>query len=273
MLDMNATQGVKLRVLHWNPLKPASKKPLIFVAGWVSVVSGWADFLGELVLERPVYYIETREKTSAGISLEKPLPEDFGMERIAEDLIRICSSLPVEMSNAIIAGSSFGATAILEALKGGRLIPRAAFLIGPNSEYRAPWFLDGLLLLPPSAYHLLKYIILWYIRSFRVDAVKEPEQMARYDETLRSAHPQRIKLSAKAAIKYSVWSGLETISIPVGLAYAPTDTLHESENIDRMAELLPKGKLIPCESNKYMHSAPLVKDIEAFISTIPRSRD
>jgi len=90
--------------------------------------------------------------------------------------------------------------------------------------------------------------------------------MARYNATLLSAHPLRLKLTARAAIHYQIWSDLETVHIPVGIAYATSDTLHKEDNIHRMFNLLPRAAKIPCQSNKYMHTAALVRDIEKFIS-------
>lgn len=259
--------GVHLRVMIWRPVEPASEDPFVFVAGWVSSVSGWVPLLEVMAARRPVYYIETREKPSALFEKAKLTPEDFRIERMAEDLICVCRKHGIASPKATVIGSSLGATALLEAMKGGRLTAGSAFLIGPNSEFRAPWYLRWILHLPASSYHGIKYLVLWYLRTFRCDVEREPEQMQRYDETLRAAHPLRIKLSAVAAIgrRYRVWPHLESVKIPVALAYAPTDRLHSSADIRRIAERLPCATLIACPLNRYMHSADLMKDIEAFV--------
>jgi hypothetical protein len=151
-------------------------------------------------------------------------------------------------------------------MKGGRLKCGGAFLIGPNSEFTAPRSLSWLLYLPPFFYHPVKYILLWYLRHFRVDAKKEPEQMKRYEETLRMVEPKRMKHTARSVIlgRYTVWSELETIHVPVSIAYAESDKLHALDNIRHMAEQLPFGKLNPCPTNLYMHSEQLLADIHAF---------
>ncbi|MBW2181288.1 MAG: alpha/beta hydrolase [Deltaproteobacteria bacterium] len=265
-----ADENVELLVMQWQPIRPESDVPIIFVAGWISAISGWADFLGALARKQPVFYIETREKESARVEIKKPKPNDFSIERMSKDLMNVCNSLPVNMEQAILMGSSLGATALLEALKHNTMTARAAFLIGPNSEFKAPAILKPLIDLPHSFFYIIKYFVIWYIRTFRVDAKKEPEQMKRYDETLRTAHMQRLKLSAKAAIKmnYQIWPDIETIQTPVALAYAPTDTLHTAENIHRMAESMPRATTVTCESNKYMHSSGLVDDVDNFIKSI-----
>lgn len=260
-------EGVRLRVMTWRPKEPVSEDPVIFVAGWVSAVSGWAPLLKVMAPRRPVYYIETREKKSAVFETAKLTPADFSIERMAEDLILVCNHLGIDSPRATAIGSSLGATALLEALKGGRLAAGTAFLIAPNSDFKAPWYLQWLLFLPAFFYHGIKYFIIWYLKTFVCDVKNEPEQMMRYRETLLTAHPRRLKLSAKAAIRkrYKVWPHLDSVQIPVALAYAPTDTLHSSANIRLMAERLPRATLVACPSNRYMHSADVLRDIEAFV--------
>ncbi len=266
-LTVPVQEGVHLRVMTWRPKEPVSEDPVIFVAGWVSAVSGWSPLLKVMAPRRPVYYIETREKRSALFEIAKLTPADCSIERMAEDLIRVCGHLGIDSPRATAIGSSLGATALLEALKGGRLKAGAAFLIAPNSDFKAPWYLQWLLLLPASFYRGIKYFIIWYLKTFVCDVKNEPEQMMRYRETLLAAHPRRLKLSAKAAIRerYEVWPHLDSVQIPVALAYASTDTLHSSANIRLMAERLPRATLVACPSNRYMHSADVLRDIEAFI--------
>jgi len=266
-----ASDDVKLKVLQWQPeiKEPEepekSVEPVVFVSGWISHVSGWTELLRSMTQKRPVFYIETREKISAQIKKEKIKINDFTISRIALDLINVCKRLPIDLEQSIVMGSSFGATALLEALKNNNLNVRCAFLVGPNSEFSAHPLMQKLLLLPDFSYHFLKYFILWYLRTFRVDAKKEPEQMRRYKITVKTAHPRRIKMSVKAAMKYKLWPNLETVQIPTALAYAPTDTLHSKDNIKKIAQTLPRGQIIACPTNKYMHSADLLKDIEDFI--------
>ena len=169
-------KGVHLRVMIWRPKQPAIANPIIFVAGWVSDVSGWAPLLEVMAVGRPVYYIETREKRSALFEQSKLKPEDFSIGRMAEDLIVACRQLGIASPASTVIGSSLGATALLEALKGGRLIAGEAFLIAPNSEFKAPWYLQWILCLPAFLYHGIKYFLLWYLRAFMVDVKRNPSR-------------------------------------------------------------------------------------------------
>ncbi len=258
---------VSLRVVCWRPKTDEAGPPIVFVAGWVSIVAGWTDFLRALTRRHPVYYIETREKASAQFHKRRLRTDDFRMERFSEDVITACSRLPVDMEEAVVCGSSLGATVLLEALKHERLQARGAFLIGPANEFRIPVSLRWMpYLFPSPAYHVVKHFIVWYFRHFRVNVEEEPEQMQRYERTILSAHPLRIKLSGRAFMHYQVWPDLETVKAPARIAYASTDKLHASDDMTRMAETIQTADLLPCASNKYMHSAPLAEDIERFLA-------
>jgi pimeloyl-ACP methyl ester carboxylesterase len=269
---ISVDEDVNLRAVSWQPKNDEAGCPVVFVAGWVSVVAGWAEFLHSLTEKHPVYYIETREKKSAEIKKSRLRTADFRMDRFAQDVITVCSELPIDMEEAVVSGSSLGATVLLEALKHQRLKAKGAFLIGPASEFRIPRFLAWMpYLFPSPAYYLVRHFIVWYFRHFRVNVKEEPEQMRRYRNTILSAHPLRIKLSGRAFMRYQVWPDLETVQAPTRIAYASSDKLHASETISRMANTIQQADLLPCESNKYMHSAPLADDVCKCITDIETS--
>jgi pimeloyl-ACP methyl ester carboxylesterase len=259
--------GVVLRVLRWTPAAAPTKPPLLFVAGWVSSVEGWVPMLRRLVRDREVYYLESREKSSARIDRSGLTPDDFSIERNARDLRQVVDALEIVPEDTVIMGSSLGATSILEALKADRIRARGALLIGPNSSFRFPLWGKVLVHSPASSYHVIKILVLFYLRHFRVDVKNEPQQMERYDRTLRTANPLRMKLSAMAVQNYEVWDGLDTVSTPVAVAYSPTDKLHSEDEIKRMAKMLPRGRLVPCPTNRSMHGEDIVAHLDGFISS------
>ncbi|HQL30496.1 MAG TPA: alpha/beta hydrolase, partial [Thermoanaerobaculales bacterium] len=260
--------GVELRVMEWWP-EQTSQPPLYFVAGWVSVVEGWRPLLEVLVRRRPVVYIETREKRSARIERHRLRVEEFRVQRLAEDLCEVARVHGVDRSSAIWFGSSMGSTALLEALKGARLPARAAFLIGPNATFNFPWWSLPLLRVPAASYSVAKHLVIWYLRHFRVDARREPDQMRRYERTLNAAEPIRLKLSARAAVGYTLWPGLETVTAPVAIAYASSDVLHAESEARSIVATLPAGLAVECPSNTYMHRAEVARDIDEFIAGLP----
>lgn len=263
---VTVADGVGLRLLRWQPERDNCADPILFVAGWISLVTGWVSLLEELVTTRPVYYIETREKESAEIPARLMHPDSFSISRLADDLVEVSHTLELDGRKTVLFGSSMGSNAILEALKGDRLAARAAFVIGPNAEFHFPWWGRPLVHLPPWVYSAARPFVLWYLRKFRVNAQEDPDQMARYVRTITAADPQRIMLSARAVIDYQALPGLETISSPVAVAYAASDTLHGEEEIRRIVGAVPRGVAVSCPTNTYMHTAAVVEDLDRFLA-------
>jgi len=259
-------KGVSLRLYEWRPENDKVDDPVFFVAGWISLVSGWVPLLEELVRTRPVYYLETREKESAEIAPNLMRPASFSVTRLAEDLVEASNQLELDRDRMVLFGSSMGSNAILEALKGDRLTAKAAFIVGPNAEFHFPWWGRPLVHLPPWVYSAAKPFVLWYLRTFRVNTREDPEQMARYVRTIRAADPKRIMLSARAVIDYEAMPGLDTISSPVAVAYAANDTLHSEEEVGRIVDAIPHGIAVSCPSNTYMHTAEVVADLDRFLT-------
>lgn len=256
---------VELRVFRWIPRERNDEAPLVFVAGWVSAVEGWADMIAEAARDRDLYYIESREKQSAKIAATRLGPSDFCVRRLADDLVTVCDEIGLGDGRTAIVGSSLGATAIIEAPKRGRLNASAAFVIGPNAHFVFPWWAKVLPELPAFTYHFSKWIALFYLKYFRVDSKREPQQIDRYIRTLRTADPLRMKLSAQAVQGYEIWSGLDSIEIPVAVACSPTDGLHREEDVKRIVDEIPKCELVSCPTNHYMHCADIVTDIRRFL--------
>lgn len=260
--------GVSLKVMRWTPRSAVESDPVLFVAGWVSVVEGWAPLLEAWVPHRTVIYLETREKRSAHIDSSRMRVLSFTIPRLAEDLVAAVARLEIDPARMLLFGSSMGSNAILEGLKHGRLGCRAAFVIGANSNFAFPWWGRLLTYMPAAAYHPAKYMVLWYLRRYRVNAREDPEQMARYDRTLRAADALRMKLSARAVLDYTIWPGLETITAPVAVAYARCDTLHGEAKAARIAEAMPTARAVSCPSNSYMHRAEVLDDVHRFLAEL-----
>jgi len=263
---LTVEEGVSLRLFEWQPEIEDGADPILFVAGWISLVTGWVPLLEKLVRNRPVYYLETREKSSAEITQDLMRPSSFSVPRLAEDLVEVSNQLELDGDRTILFGSSMGSNAILEALKGDRMKAKGAFVVGPNAEFHFPWWGRPLVHLPSWVYSAAKPFVLWYLRTFRVNEREDPEQMARYVRTVRAADPKRIMLSARAVIDYDAMPGLDTISSPVAVAYAANDTLHGAEEVQRIVDTMPRGVAVKCPSNTYMHTADVVTDLDRFLA-------
>ncbi len=259
-------EGVALRVFEWSG-QGSELPPLLMVAGWLTIVDSWAPVLARLAQTRRVIYLESREKASAGIRSEAMRKGGFRVECLGRDIAAVAAGVSLKIEDAVLVGSSLGANAILEGLKQGARC-RAAFLIGPNAEFSFPLWSRPLMRLPAVAYKSLVPFILWYLRRYRLDVRAEPEQYERYRRTVEGADFKRLKLSALALEGYRVIEGFENILDPVGVAFASSDRMHGEANARRLAEALPKGSVIPCPTNAFLHRPDVVNEIDRYVRMV-----
>ncbi len=251
---LGVSDGVSLKIIDFTPQNVSSKKPVIvFVAGWISLISGWQGVIKTLTAEYRVLYLESREKNSSSVPNVKKV--SFSMERLGLDISEILEKSVPASEEFILAGSSLGATAILEYCGSDKRKPSAAVLIGPNAEFRFPKLLAAIVpVFPPALYSLIKPVIKWYLRNFRLDKKNSREQIVKYENTLDCADPYKLKANALAIKNYKLWNNLKNIEVPCLIMGARTDTLHGTGDIKRMMEIMPYSSYMEFESNMETHS-------------------
>ncbi|MCX7678257.1 MAG: hypothetical protein N2316_03470, partial [Spirochaetes bacterium] len=79
------------------------------------------------------------------------------------------------------------------------------------------------------------------------------EQMRKYERTLDTADPYKLKANAIALMKYSSWDRLHKITTPCLIIGAKTDTLHSAEALQRMASIIKNAEYLEMESNSATH--------------------
>ncbi len=252
--SVEASDGVLLNVIEFIPAKDSENRPIIlFVAGWISMISGWKGVLQKITPEYRTVYLETREKSSSIVPKGKKV--SFTMDRLAEDISNIIAKTIPENRKFVAGGSSLGATAILEYLALNLRQPECAMLISPTPVFRFPKILGDLVpLLPPSLYLIIKPIIKWYLRNFRLDKKKEIEQVKKYEGTLDAADPYKLKANALALKKFTIWDRLSMVTAPILIIGAAADTLHGIDTLKRMLQMIPRSEYREMASNKETHS-------------------
>ncbi len=251
---ITVSDGVALKIIDFTPKRDNDKRPVIlFVAGWISAISGWRGVLRVVSPEYRTIYLETREKQSSIVPKNRKV--SFAMDRLSTDIGEAIDKLIPPRRTFIVAGSSLGGTAILEYLAGKGRKPLCAVLVGPNVEFRFPKFLGRVIpAFPPSFYLLLKPVIKWYLRNFRLDKKNEQEQVKKYEATLDAADPYKLKYNAIAIRNYSIWHVLPAVSTPILIVGAALDKLHGNESLKQMAETLPRASYRELASNRETHS-------------------
>ena len=262
---IQASDGFQLKVYSFTPNEPTSKRPVVFIPGWTSVMDGWAPLLSEWAGKRVIHYIETREKRSAQVP-KKIRVRDFEMLRHADDLKAVTDELNLD-SNVLWFGSSLGATVILHGMIEGLLRGEGAFLIAPNTKFRFSTWMIPIISAPWWCYPpLIRILGLPYLKW----RLKEPGQYIRYRRTMTQAHLLRLKRSVQANRRYDLPTKLSEVDIPIAICVAASDTLHTGNDSHGIADDLPNGVVVEVPSNQYAHEADVIADIDAWESNAVR---
>jgi pimeloyl-ACP methyl ester carboxylesterase len=254
---ITVSDGVKLLVTDFAPAPDTDKNEnivIVFVAGWISHISGWHDVLKALSREFRVLYVETREKKSALLPKKNVV---FTVERMALDLAEVVNS-KLGKEKFCFAGSSLGSAIIFDYLTNKDELfhkPEASILISPISDFDYPlWAKIVVKYCPASVYSVIKHPIAWYFAVIKVDRKKEPEQAEKYNNTIKSAEASRLKKNAKALEGYSIWENLGKIDSKVILLGAGTDKLHGIKSLKKMQAKIKNSEIELLASNKETHS-------------------
>jgi len=265
---LEVSDGVSLKMIDFTPDSIPEEKPVIlFLAGLISMISGWEEVLKILTSQYRVIYIESREKQSSTVPNVKKT--SFSMERLKSDIGEVIEKAIPPSAKFILAGSSLGASAILEYCGSEKRKPLSAILIAPNTEFRFPKFLGAIIpLVHPSLYFLAKPVIKWYLRNFRLDKKRSKEQVEKYENTLDCADPYKLKANALAIKNYTLWNRVDNISVPCLIIGATTDILHGTENIKHLLNVISCSIYIELESNMETHSEKAGNVILEYIERI-----
>jgi len=264
---VEVASNISIRVLRWVPAdsSASSLDPAVVVPGWGSVFEGWRPLLTEWVSRRPIVYIETREKKSARIT-RKVRREDFEMRHHGHDVAAVLGKLGIDSAEVDWFSSSLGATLLIDAYQNDVLAGRSSILLAPNPDFEFPLWARILLKMPlPKFIHpaLVRFAV-WIVER----RTEEEGQRIRYRRALLSQDLERLLLSSRANIRYSLPQDLSNASVPCAVMTASSDTLHGMDKVLDIVDRLPNAVLIEVPSNQYAHEADVLVEIEEFQSSI-----
>ena len=263
---IRVSEDVSLRVFIWKPNNDSLRNlsPIVMVPGWGSVFEGWRPLLSEWTGKRPIIYIETREKSSA-IFDKKMTLDDFQMEKFTNDIAEIIKFLDLK-NNFDFFSSSLGSTILIDGLQSKKIQGRSSIFLAPNERFKFPLWARILIKMPFPSFSL-KWLIntaIWGVER----RVKEEGQKIRYRRTLLSQNFERIRLSARYLMGYSLPDELAEIKIPCAIITADSDKLHGLEDIKSIIDRIPNAKMIQVPSNQYAHEPDVLREIEEFYESI-----
>ncbi len=262
---ISVSDGIKLFEIHFTPPKLSPFPPVIFLAGWGSLIHSWEIVLKEMTKDFEVYYLETREKGSA----IHPSEQHLNINTLGNDLPHVLNDHGLEDKGYIMFGSSLGATVILDSMSRNKINPSLAVLIGPNAEFNAPKFWIWVArITPPFLYHLVKPAVKWYMKKKYINMDEDPKQYEKYAWSLDEANPSRLRRSALQFAKYKIWDRLGKIHQKVLIFTGSKDAMHGYENTVKIAEMLSNCNLIDLETNARTHSVEMVNHMRSNLMEI-----
>ena len=258
--------GVSIRVLVWDEegVEPDSGT-VVMVPGWGSLFEGWRPLVTEWVKSRHLIYIETREKASSKFD-RRISKDDFSIERHSKDIATVLEALDVDQENIDWYSSSLGSTLLIDAFEKGDLGGRSSVLLAPNPDFKFPLWSRMIIYspLPMVAFRKMVGFVAWVVNR----RTKEEGQKVRYRRALLAQDVQRMLLSARWNLGYSLPRDLSKIEVPCAVMTASSDTLHDFDKVERIADSIPDCRMIKVPSNQYAHEPDVLSEIGDFHSSL-----
>lgn len=255
--------GVELMSVVFTPPEPVVAPVILFIPGFVSLIENFRETLVELTRTHTVFYVETREKSTAKISPD----HRFSVDEITSDIVHYAELKIPEGVPYTMVGWSLGATAIAEAFPRLQRKPEAVLLIEPNSSF--PF--NGLALffarLAKYIYRPVVPFVKWYMRTFLIDIKTDEEMYLINCRNLDTAEPARLGMAVRELSRYRMAGCLEQISVPALVVVTSKDRFHSHGEGTDIAARIPGAQCLDMEDNKRTHSAEMGRVISDFISS------
>jgi len=255
------SSGIRLRVVHFTPLLKTNFPPVLFIPGLASVMDNFRKTLKEMTGFFPVYYLETREKSSSRI----PGKAGFSVNDLANDVCESVGLLGFKPRGYILMGYSLSATAILESIHRLPVSPAAAILAEPNASFPFPGWLLFLARFARLIYRPLKPFLKWYLRNFRIDMKNDPEMYDLNCRILDAADPGKLAATVRAIASYH-FKPAKTDQLPPTLVIgASKDTFHSFDDSRRIASSFPGSRYLDLQTNEKTHGPDIVHSLTGFL--------
>lgn len=229
----------EIRVYHFQPKNPISKRPLVFIPGWGGTEIGFMDFYEVIHNKVECYYVETREKRSSKLDKKKA---KFDMSQKAQDIRDVIDYLKLNDKDFVLFGTCWGAAVILQGLINGTL---DAPTIIANDPMHALWFPKWILnyispILPIFVLRVLKPLF----KSMQLRGMQEETQRKRAELFVKYAELWKWKRAADSVKDFELFGNLSGINKEVFVTNGSKDKVHDQTTYPKIALELPKGRFI-----------------------------
>jgi len=259
--------SIELNRVKFIPAKESQYPPVIFFPGFASVIENFRGTMTALTEHFVVHYIETREKPTSIV----PENTTFDVRDIASDISMAIDSTEVKERNYILLGYSLGATAAVESFNSIlRKKPSLLVLIEPSGEFRVPSF--GLFIARyfPWTFYLIKPLIKFYIKTFRVNTKEDYEMYAIIRRIIDGADPKKLIPTLIGMAKYHLWDVLGKIDVPVLVIGTSHDTFHNLDDAKEISSKIKNCIYIDLVTNKRSHSHEVCDLLIKYLKETPK---
>ncbi len=254
------SDGSQIRTLTTEaPEETCNNFTLVLVAGWVSIVLGWDDFLQEAKDFFNILYVETREKATSKV----PKKGKFDLDRYALDIKEAIEYHQLKEKDTIILTTSFSAILVALMLKNLGINPYLSILVGPIERISLPLAIKlALIILPSWMFNLIKPIGFCWVRKFKTE---DEYQAARYIRAISDSDPRKWKKTIKHVAFAKFWDFYEGLENNILVIDESEDPLHDTEKTNKIASLMINSRLIDIKTNRAAHSSPMINIIRETI--------
>ena len=168
-----------LNCVSFIPEKDYGHPPVVFIAGFASVIENFRELLIALTEKYKVYYVETRDKESSIL----PKGASFTVNVVASDIYGAIEALNMEEGKYILLAFSLGSTAAAEAFRSFPVRrPKLLVLAAPNGRFRIPPIGIFIARYLSWSYYAIRPLLKLYIRTFHVNTKEDYEMYLKYIE-------------------------------------------------------------------------------------------
>ncbi|NHJ39211.1 MAG: alpha/beta hydrolase, partial [Asgard group archaeon] len=123
----------QLKIFHHKPQKKETKRPIVFLPGYISAPPSWVDFPRTHHGISEYYYLESREKASSKLKRHRKLK--FTIEESARDLQKAIKHLGLENSDYVLFATSYGGAIVLQAIYENLINPTTVIIFDPAVKW------------------------------------------------------------------------------------------------------------------------------------------
>ncbi len=229
----------EIRVYHFEPNNPISKRPLVFVPGWGGTEEGFMDFYEVIHDKVECYYIETREKRSSRLNRKRA---KMDMSQKARDIQNVINYFELGKKDFVLYGTCWGGAIILQGLIDGVIDAPTIIINDPMHTLWFPkWFLRYVSpILPVFVVELIKSIV----KRIQLRGMKEEVQRGRAETFADNAEIWKWKRAADSVKDFELFGNVSGISKKVIVTNGTKDKIHNQIDYPQLAAELPNGRFI-----------------------------